>query len=66
MIVLTVQSFNGQPVAGHLLGNTIANDQRPMRSRTHAVELQLEPGVPHVLLLEILTDQAYGTMIKSH
>ena len=23
-------------------------------------------GVPHVLLLEILTDQAYGTMIRSH
>jgi acetylglutamate kinase len=22
--------------------------------------------VPHVLLLEILTDQAFGTMIRSH
>lgn len=49
---------DGQPVARHLLGNTIANDQRPMRSRGHAVELQLQPGVPHVLLLRVATQSS--------
>ena len=26
----------------------------------------IDGRVPHVLLLEILTDQAFGTMIRSH
>lgn len=48
----------GEPVARYLLGNAIANDQRPMRSRSHAVELQLQPDVPHVLLLRVATQSA--------
>lgn len=46
---------DGQWVARHLLGNTIANEHRPMRSRAHAVELQLQPDVPHLLLLRVAT-----------
>ncbi len=49
---------DGQPVARHLLGNAIDNAQRPMRSRSHAVELQLAPDVPHVLLLRVATQSA--------
>ncbi len=48
----------GQPVARHLLGNAIDNGQRPMRSRAHAVELQLAPDVPHALLLRVATQSA--------
>jgi diguanylate cyclase len=49
---------DGQPVARHLLGNAIGFDARPMRSRTHAVELQLEPGVPHQVLLRVATQSS--------
>jgi acetylglutamate kinase len=35
------------------------------RSGVNAVHI-IDGRVPHVLLLEILTDQAYGTMIRSH
>jgi len=35
------------------------------KSGVHAVHI-IDGRVPHALLLEILTDQAYGTMIKSH
>ena len=31
----------------------------------HAVHI-IDGRVPHAMLLEILTDQAYGTMIRSH
>jgi len=48
----------GQVVARHLLGNAIANADRPMRSRGHAVELQLQPDVPHLLLLRVATQSA--------
>lgn len=46
---------DGQPVARHLLGSAIGFDRRPMHSRTHAVELQLPTGVPHLLLLRVAT-----------
>ncbi len=49
---------DGQPVARHLLGSAIGFDQRPMHSRTHAVELQLPPGVPHLLLLRVSTQSS--------
>jgi acetylglutamate kinase len=35
------------------------------RSGVHAVHI-IDGRVPHAMLLEILTDQAYGTMIRSH
>ena len=35
------------------------------RSGVHAVHI-VDGRVPHAMLLEILTDQAYGTMIRSH
>jgi acetylglutamate kinase len=35
------------------------------KSGVHAVHV-VDGRVPHAMLLEILTDQAYGTMIKSH
>jgi acetylglutamate kinase len=34
------------------------------KSGVHSVHI-IDGRVPHVLLLEILTDQAYGTMIRS-
>lgn len=49
---------DGQPVARHRLGSAIGFDQRPMHSRTHAVELQLPPGVPHLLLLRVSTQSS--------
>ena len=35
------------------------------RSGVNAVHI-IDGRVPHVLLLEVLTDQAFGTMIRSH
>jgi len=35
------------------------------KSGVHAVHI-VDGRVPHALLLEVLTDQAYGTMIRSH
>jgi len=35
------------------------------RSGVNAVHI-IDGRVPHVMLLEILTEQAYGTMIRSH
>ena len=35
------------------------------RSGVNAVHI-IDGRVPHAMLLEILTDQAYGTMIRSH
>ena len=35
------------------------------KSGVKAVHI-IDGRVPHVLLLEILTDQAFGTMIRSH
>ena len=35
------------------------------KSGVHAVHI-VDGRVPHAMLLEILTEQAYGTMIRSH
>jgi acetylglutamate kinase len=35
------------------------------KSGVHAVHI-IDGRVPHALLLEVLTEQAYGTMIRSH
>jgi diguanylate cyclase (GGDEF)-like protein len=48
----------GRVVAFHRMGNAVEAAQRPMRSRAHAVELQLAPNVPHVLLLRVSTQSA--------
>ncbi len=55
---------DGQPVAEHRLGNAMGFDQRPMQSRTHAVELQLPPGVPHLLLLRVATQSSMVLPIR--
>lgn len=49
---------DGQQVARHLLGSAVEAGRRPMRSRGHAVELQLAPNVPHALLLRVSTESA--------
>ena len=43
----------------------IAGALEAARSGVNAVHI-IDGRVPHAMLLEILTDQAYGTMIKSH
>ena len=43
----------------------IASALDAARSGVHSVHI-IDGRVPHALLLEILTDQAYGTMIRSH
>ncbi|HQC97317.1 MAG TPA: diguanylate cyclase [Aquabacterium sp.] len=49
---------DGQPVARHLMGSLVEAGRRPMRSRDHAVELQLAPNVSHALLLRVSTQTA--------
>ncbi len=49
---------DGEPVARHLLGNAIGFAQRPMHTRSHAVDLQLQPDTPHLLLLRVETQSA--------
>ena len=49
---------DGRPVAQHQMGSALEASQRPVRSRGHAVELNLTPGVPHTLLLRINTQSA--------
>ena len=44
---------DGRVVARHRLGNELPFDQRPMRTRAHALSLDLPPGVPHELLLRV-------------
>ena len=43
----------------------IASALDAARSGVHSVHI-IDGRVPHALLLEVLTDQAYGTMIRSH
>ncbi len=45
-------------VARHDLGKALAARLRPMRSRSHAVELALQPGAKHLLLLQVASDSA--------
>lgn len=49
---------DGRPVALHRMGNAIAFDQRPMQTRVHAVALDLQPCMPHLLLLRVATESA--------
>ena len=56
--VVLFRGADGRAVALHRMGNAVAFDQRPMRTRVHAVELHLPPGVPHLLLLRVATQSA--------
>jgi diguanylate cyclase (GGDEF)-like protein len=49
---------DGRPVALHRMGSAVPFDQRPMQTRVHAVELDLPPGRPHLLLLRVATESA--------
>ena len=51
---------DGRVVQQAVLGNTLPFSQRPLHSRSHAMELRLEPGVRYELLLRV---QAQGAMI---
>src|SRR5664279_3808208 len=56
--------FEDGTISGGMLPK-IAGALDAAKSGVNAVHI-VDGRVPHVLLLEILTDQAYGTMIRSH
>ncbi|MBK1683313.1 MULTISPECIES: acetylglutamate kinase [Rhodoferax] len=56
--------FADGTISGGMLPK-IAGALDAAKSGVHAVHI-VDGRVPHVLLLEILTDQAFGTMIRSH
>ena len=56
--------FADGTISGGMLPK-IAGALDAARSGVNAVHI-IDGRVPHAMLLEILTDQAYGTMIRSH
>jgi acetylglutamate kinase len=65
---LTAREIDGLFADGTISGGMlpkIAGALDAARSGVNAVHI-IDGRVPHALLLEILTDQAYGTMIRSH
>ena len=56
--------FVGGPISGGMLPK-IAGALDAAKAGVNAVHI-IDGRVPHAMLLEILTDQAYGTMIRSH
>ena len=56
--------FADGTISGGMLPK-IAGALDAAKSGVNAVHI-VDGRVPHVLLLEILTDQAFGTMIRSH
>ena len=56
--------FADGTISGGMLPK-IAGALDAAKSGVHSVHI-IDGRVPHALLLEILTDQAYGTMIRSH
>jgi acetylglutamate kinase len=65
---LTARQIDGLFADGTLSGGMlpkIAGALDAAKSGVNAVHI-VDGRVPHVLLLEILTDQAFGTMIRSH
>jgi acetylglutamate kinase len=56
--------FADGTISGGMLPK-IASALEAARSGVHAVHI-IDGRVPHVMLLEVLTDQAFGTMIRSH
>ena len=68
MTELTVRRIDELMADGTISGGMIpklAGAVDAAKSGVHAVHV-IDGRVPHAMLLEILTDQAYGTMIKSH
>ncbi len=65
---LTARRIDELPAAGTISGGMlpkIAGALDAAKSGVNAVHI-IDGRVPHAMLLEILTDQAYGTMIRSH
>ena len=65
---LTAREIDGLFADGTLSGGMlpkIAGALDAARSGVNSVHI-IDGRVPHALLLEVLTDQAYGTMIRSH
>jgi acetylglutamate kinase len=56
--------FEDGTLSGGMLPK-IAGALDAAKSGVHSVHI-IDGRVPHALLLEILTDQAFGTMIRSH
>ena len=56
--------FEDGTISGGMLPK-ISGALEAARSGVNAVHI-IDGRVPHAMLLEILTDQAYGTMIRSH
>ncbi len=68
MTELTVRRIDELIADGTISGGMIpklAGAVDAAKSGVHAVHM-IDGRVPHAMLLEILTDQAYGTMIKSY
>ena len=65
---LAVGDVDGLVADGTLSGGMLPKISGALdaaRSGVNAVHI-IDGRVPHAMLLEILTDQAYGTMIRSH
>jgi acetylglutamate kinase len=65
---LTARQIDALFADGTLSGGMlpkIAGALDAAKSGVNSVHI-IDGRVPHVLLLEILTDQAFGTMIRSH
>ena len=65
---LTAREIDGLFADGTISGGMLPKIEGALdaaKSGVNAVHI-LDGRVPHALLLEILTDQAYGTMIRSH
>lgn len=56
----------GRLVAEHRLGNELPFAQRPLRSRAHALALQLDAGVEHELLLRVRSSSSMVLPIALH
>lgn len=56
--------FADGTISGGMLPK-ISSALEAARNGVHSVHV-IDGRVPHVILLEVLTDQAYGTMIRSH
>ena len=56
--------FADGTISGGMLPK-IAGALDAAKSGVHSVHI-IDGRVPHALLLEVLTDQAFGTMIRSH
>ena len=68
VLILTAQEIDGLFADGTISGGMlpkISGALEAAHSGVNAVHI-IDGRVPHAMLLEILTDQAYGTMIRSN